>query len=109
MATAFERCFQPNPHDFHRHVFRDYALTERKDIGVIMLTRKPGHLFVPTKRATHAVNFVRRHRFSISRSAKHNSALAFAARDRFRRWPDKNGIINRVLAKRSAVFHFMSK
>src|SRR5207244_12627402 len=62
---------------------------------------------VPTKRATNAVHFVGCHRFPVAGAAKDNSAIAFAARDRFRRWTNEQRIIYRLLVKRAKVLHFV--
>src|SRR5438552_176353 len=66
VPSAFEVGRQPHPHDRERCVFGNYALAERKDIGVIVLSRKPGDFFIPAKRTSDAAHLVRRHRLAIS-------------------------------------------
>src|SRR5438270_10538903 len=55
------------------------------------------------------MNFVCHHRLTVARSAKNNPAFAFAARDRFRRRTNEQRIIDRIFAKGSAIFHFMTE
>ena len=74
-----------------------------------MLPRKPGRFFIPAKRATYAMYFVRYHRFAIARSAKHDPALALTARYRFRRGPDEKRIIHRFLVKGTKVSDLVSE
>src|SRR5689334_7720607 len=83
VTAAFERCLQPNPDNFHCHLFRDYPLTERKNVGVVVLPGQTGDFLIPAKRATDAVNFVGNHRFPVSGSTEDKTALALAAGDRF--------------------------
>src|SRR6266702_3533407 len=107
VATAFERCFQPHSHNFQCETFWDHPLADRKNIRVVVLARKPGGFFVPAKRATHTVNFVRCHRLAVPRSAENDAALTFATCDEFGCRPNEKRIIDRVFAERAAIFHFM--
>src|SRR6266404_5156267 len=74
-----------------------------------MLARETRGFFVPAKRATDKMNLVRCHRFAIARPAENNAALAFAARNRLRRRPNEDGVINRVLIESAAVLHFVAE
>src|SRR5262245_57072857 len=72
-----------------------------------MLSRQPGGLFTPAKRATHTVHFIRDHRFTVARAAEDNAAVAFAASHCFRSWPNENRIVYRFFAECAEVFHLM--
>src|SRR5438105_12483614 len=74
-----------------------------------MLAGKPGRFFIPAKRATHAVNLVRYHRFAVARAAEHNASFAFAACDCFRGWANKERVIDRFLTERAEVFYFVAE
>src|SRR5438105_14124160 len=74
-----------------------------------MLAGEPGRFFIPAKGATHAMNLVRYHRFAVARAAEHNATFAFAARDCFRGWANKERVIDRFLTERAEVFYFVSE
>src|SRR4030095_8913505 len=74
-----------------------------------MLAGKPGRFFIPTKRATHAVNLVRYHRFAVARAAEHNATFAFAACDCFCGWANEQRVIDRFPLERAEVFYFVSE
>src|SRR5260370_7558042 len=74
-----------------------------------MLAGEPGRFFIPAKRATHAMNLVRYHRFAVARAAEHNATFAFAARDRFCRRANEKRIIDRFLIERAEVFNFVTE
>ena len=107
MASAFKRSFEPDAHDLEREIFRNHSLSEGKNIGVVVLTRKPGDFLIPAKRATNPAHFVRRHRFAIARSAEDNAAIAFASRDCLRGRTNENRIIDRLFAERPEIFHLV--
>ena len=66
MTAALERSIEPNSHNLQREILRNHSLSEGKDIGVVVLTREPGQLLIPAKRATSSTHFVRHHRFAIA-------------------------------------------
>src|SRR5438132_8540580 len=107
MAAAVETGFKPNPHDTQCQVFSYHTLTDREHISIIMLARKASRLFVPTKRATHAVHFVRHHRFAIARTTEYDASFAFAACYCFRCRPNEKRIIHRFFTERAEVFHLV--
>jgi hypothetical protein len=107
VPAAIETCFQPDPYNLKREILGNHALSDRENIRVFMLTGKPGRFFSPAKRATHAMNLVRYHRFAVARSAEHDPALALTARYRFRRGPDEKRVIDGFLIKGAEVFHFV--
>ena len=107
MAAALETGFEPDPHNLERQIFGDQAFADGKDVGVIMLPRKLGRFFIPAKRASYAVHFVRYHRFAIARSAEHDPALALTARYRFRRGPNEKRVIDGFFIEGTEVFHFV--
>jgi len=109
MPAAIETCFKPDPYNVQREILGNHALSDRENIRVIMLAGKPGRFFIPTKRATHAMNLVRYHRFAVARTAEHNATFAFAARDCFRGWANKERVIDRFFTERAEVFSFVSE
>src|SRR5438270_12821541 len=109
MPAALETCFEPDLHNLHCQVCGNHALSDRENIRVVMLAGKPGRFFIPAKRATHAMNLVRYHRFAVARAAEHNATFAFAARDCFRGWANKERVIDRFLTERAEVFYFVSE
>jgi len=109
VAAAFEIGFEPDSYNLQRQIFGNEALTDGKDIGVIVLPRKPGRLFIPAKRTTHAVHFVRHHRFTVARAAEDNPTLALAARHRFRCRANEKRIIYGFFIKGAEVFYVVSE
>jgi len=108
MPTSFKWRRQPDPHNFQRGFEGHHALTERKDVGVVVLAAQAGGLNVPTQRAANAFDAIRHHRFAVARTAEDNATLEFAPRHRFRHWPDEERIINWRFRKGTEVAHFMS-
>src|SRR5207253_5360162 len=53
----------------------DHPLAERKNIGVIMLPRKPRDFFIPAKRTPDAAHLIRRHGFPIPRAPEDDSTF----------------------------------
>src|SRR6267143_2358408 len=109
MATAFERRRQPNPHDRERGLFRNHALPHREHVRVVMLARKFGGLFIPAERTTHTAHLVRRHRFTVSRTAEDYPALALPRRHRFGGGSNEERVIDRFFAHRAKVSHLMAE
>src|SRR5262249_35435028 len=94
-------------YDVQRQLFGDHTLTDGKNIGVVMLSRQPGGLLTPAKRATHAMHLIRDHRFTVARAAEDNTAVAFAVSHCFRSWPNENRIVHRFFAVRAEIFHLL--
>src|ERR1700730_6637861 len=109
MSAPRERCFQTDPHDFQRELFRNHTLTNRKNIGIVMLTRESRGLFIPAKSAAHKVHFIGDHCLAVPRPSEDNSAFAFTARDGFCRRPNEQRIVDRFLTERSEIFYLVSK
>jgi hypothetical protein len=109
MPAALERCIEPSAQDLEDQIFCDHSLSKRKNIGVVVLARKPRHLLIPAKGAANPVDFVRDHRLAIARSSKDNAAIAFAARDCLRGRTNENRIIHRFLAESPKIFHFVAE
>src|SRR6266487_2226041 len=109
MPAAIETCFKPDPYNVQREILGNHAFSDRENIRVIMLAGKPGRFFIPAKRATHAMNLVRYHRFAVARAAEHNATFAFAARHCFCRRANKERLIDRFLIERAEVFYFVTE
>lgn len=107
MAPAIEAGFQPDSHNVEREIFRNQALANGKNIGVVMMSRQPGGLLTPTKRATHAMDLIRDHRFPVARATEDDTAIALAARDCFRSRSDEKRIVHWFFAERAEVFYLL--
>src|SRR6266508_3601388 len=109
MPAAIETGFEPDAHDRQGQVLGDQALSYGKDVSIVVLAREAGRLFVPAKRATHAVHLVRHHRFAIAGTPEDDASFALAARYCFRCWPNEKRIIHRFFTERAEVFYFVSE
>src|SRR5258706_532057 len=63
--------------------------------------------FPRAQRSANAPHFVGDERFAVSRSAKHNAALEFATRHRFRRRADEQRIVDRLRTERAEIADFV--
>src|SRR6266446_2915538 len=109
MPAALETRFQPYTHNCERQIFRNQALADGKHVGIIVSPRETRRLFVPAKRATHAMDFIGHHRFAVARATEHDPAFALAASNCFCRRANEKRIVHRFFAECAKVFYFMSK
>src|SRR5205823_13549671 len=100
---------QPNQHIGERRLFRDHSFPDREHVGIVMLARKPGGLFIPAERTTYTAHFVRRNSLTVSRAAEDYPALALPLRHRFGRWSNEERIIDRFFARRAEVRDFVAE
>src|SRR5207248_9656652 len=77
--------------------------------SIVVLAREPGGLFVPAKRAAHAVHLVRHHCFAIAGTAEDDAPFALAACYCLDRWPNEKRIVDRFFTERAEVFYFVSE
>jgi len=82
-------------------------LPERKNVAVVMLSRQLRGFQTPAESAANAVHFVGNDRFAVSRSAKNNSAIAFAAGHSLRCRADEQRVVDRFGAERTEIPDFV--
>src|SRR5204862_6293733 len=107
MPAAVEWCFEPDPYYLKRQILRNQSLSDGKNVGVVVFSRKACRFFIPAQRATHAVHLICHHRFTVARTAEYYPTFTLAARDRFRRRSDEKRVIDRFLVDRAGVFHLL--
>src|SRR5205809_6498464 len=107
MPATVEGCFQPDPDNLKRQILRNQSLTDGKNVGVVVFSRKACRFFIPAQRATHAVHLVCYHRFAAARTSEYNRTFTLPASDRLRRRSDEKRVIDRFLVERAEIFHLV--
>jgi hypothetical protein len=109
VASCGERRDQPGLHDFQRKFFREHSLAEREHIAVVVFACQARSFEIPAQRAANAVDLICDDCFAVARTAKHDAALAFAARHSFSGWTNKQRIIDREFAGRAEILDFVAE
>ena len=113
MPPTFEGRLEPNFYHLAGHFGGDQPLSDRNDIGVVMLTGQFRRLGIPTKGATNALNTVGDDGFAVSRTAQDNPSFEFSSAHCLSNRANKQWIINRFFGMRpeigDAVAQFLQK
>src|SRR5512140_519209 len=108
VSPTLERRFQPHLEYRLELRGRHEPLANGQHVRIVVQARVSRRLHVPAQRASHARNAVRHDRFTIARSAEHDSALEFAQRDREGNGANELRVVHRFIGARSEVRHIMA-
>src|SRR5205809_6747462 len=95
MPATVEGCFQPDPDNLKRQIVRNQSLTDGKNVGVVVFSRKACRFFIPAQRATYAVHLICHHRFTVARTAEYYPTFTLTARDRSRLRSRQKRVVDR--------------
>jgi hypothetical protein len=108
VPASFESGVEPGVDDSQGDLDGDHALSEREDVGVIVLAGKFCRLVIPTESTTNALDLVCGDSFAVARSAENDPKLRFTSDDRLRSRNNPQWVIGGINTVRAEVDDFMS-
>ena len=108
VPASFESGVEPDIDDSQGDLDRDHALSERKDVGVIVLAGEFGRFVIPTESAPNALDLVGGDSLAVAGSAENDAQLRFTSDDRLGSRNDPQWIVGRFSAVRAEIDDFVS-
>ena len=108
MATSFKRGREPDVNKALGGLQGNHALTDGKDIGIIVLAGELGCVITPGDSTSDPLHFVRSHGLTVARAAKDNGLVALTTGCFFCSGDNPKRIIGGVGRVGSAIHDFMA-